>query len=106
NYAQAERAYSRGLAWDATTLKQHPKREPFYALYALRAEARQQLSSTDGADGGTLERSSMADLDVVRQGSQGDIYVPLFLAALAGNWTCDTFFEFDYSTLGDDNEQP
>ncbi|NDJ78361.1 MAG: protein kinase, partial [Chloroflexi bacterium] len=32
NYAQAERAYSRGLAWDATTLKQHPKREPFYAL--------------------------------------------------------------------------
>jgi hypothetical protein len=36
----------------------------------------------------------------VRQSALADTFGPVIEEGLRGNWTCEDFFTFDYSTLG------
>lgn len=86
DYPAAEAAYTQGLALD-----------PGYtALYALRSEARQRQGDLEGA---------LEDARTVQTGAQAAAYAPLLQAAVAGDWSCETLFDYDYSSLGDAHGQ-
>jgi serine/threonine protein kinase/tetratricopeptide (TPR) repeat protein len=79
--ADAEQAYTRGIDADPT----------FTMLYALRAEVRARQGDVPG---------SLHDSLAVQQSDQADVYAPLMAAGVAGDWTCEKMFSFDYSQLG------
>jgi serine/threonine-protein kinase len=81
DYPAAEAAYTQGLTLDPT----------YIVLYALRSEVRLR----QGDRRGTLE-----DAVKVRQSALADTFGPVIEEGLRGNWTCEDFFTFDYSTLG------
>jgi tetratricopeptide (TPR) repeat protein len=82
DYAAAEEAYTRGIAIAPD----------FTVLYALRAEARMRQEDMAGA---------LADAALVQQSPLSDTFDPLIEAGFGGAWSCEDFFSYDYSTLGD-----
>jgi serine/threonine protein kinase/tetratricopeptide (TPR) repeat protein len=79
-YEAAEAAYSDGITVEPGHI----------ALHALRAEVRLRLGQTT---------ESLADADVVLNSELGDAFAPLLQAGISGEWSCETFFDFDYSNL-------
>ena len=80
DYPAAETAYTHAI-----------EIEPDYvALYALRSEVRIRQGDVGGA---------LDDQQVVTSSPLGDVFAPLIEAALAGEWDCTTFFNYDYSQL-------
>jgi tetratricopeptide (TPR) repeat protein len=80
DYQAAEAAYTRGI-----------EVEPDYiALYALRAETHLRQKDLTAVN---------ADARVVIQSDLAPMFAALMQAGLTGEWQCDQFFDFDYSTL-------
>ncbi|MBN1681029.1 MAG: tetratricopeptide repeat protein [Anaerolineae bacterium] len=80
DYEAAEEAYTRGIALDPDLV----------ALYALRAEVRNRMGDTAGV---------LQDGAVVLESDVGSSFAPLLEAGLAGEWSCETFFSYDYAAL-------
>ena len=86
DYPAAEAAYTQGITID-----------PGYAaLYALRSEVRLRQGDRRGA---------LEDGVKVRQSALSNSFGPMMEAGLRGDWTCETFFTYDYSTLGTESGQ-
>ncbi len=83
DYETAEAAYTRGI--DA---------EPgFIVLYALRSEVRLRQLDLDGA---------AEDFAVIQNSPYAETFDALVSAATEGRWSCEDFFDFDYTAM----EQP
>jgi serine/threonine protein kinase/tetratricopeptide (TPR) repeat protein len=78
--AGAEQAYMGGIDADAT----------FTMLYALRSEVRARQGDAAG---------SLQDMQMVQQSDQAAVYAPLMAVGVAGDWSCEKMFSFDYSQL-------
>jgi tetratricopeptide (TPR) repeat protein len=80
DFAAAEAAYSRGIEID-------PR---FMVLYALRSEVRLRQRDLVGAT---------ADSQIILKSDLGPVFEPLLQAGVSGDWTCENFFNYDYSQL-------
>ncbi len=80
DYESAETAYTAGIELDPD----------FTLLYALRAEVRRYQGDILGAG---------ADVAMIGQGEQAEIYAPFIAASLAGEVTCENFFDVDLESL-------
>jgi serine/threonine protein kinase/Flp pilus assembly protein TadD len=80
DYPAAEAAYTSAIELDPS----------YTLLYALRAEVRIRQANMVGA---------LDDSRIVRESSLGTLLDPLFQAAISGDWSCETMFDFDYTAL-------
>ncbi len=78
--AAAEQAYTRGIGVDPA----------FTMLYALRSEVRARQGDVSG---------SLQDSLAVQHSDQAEAYAPLLAAGVAGEWSCEKMFSYDYSQL-------
>jgi tetratricopeptide (TPR) repeat protein len=81
DYAQAEAAYSSAIRFNGD----------FTLLYALRGQMRQTLGATADAEN---------DFRIAQAHDLGATFDPWVSAALAGEWTCGNFFDYDLSGAG------
>jgi tetratricopeptide (TPR) repeat protein len=78
--AAAEQAYTRGIGVDPA----------FTMLYALRSEVRARQGDVSG---------SLQDSLAVQHSDQAEAYALLLAAGVAGEWSCEKMFSYDYSQL-------